>query len=115
MIGICQGQTELSSPLLPTVGLSLTPPDRTCPVRLCRERICIGAVPFFGPEFCFSFRSTAKRDQSFICTYPAWRPGFHGRLSLGNPPASKQCFRCIGKVRPPLHRPVTARTGGNSR
>jgi hypothetical protein len=41
--------------------------------------------------------------------------GLHGRLSLGNPPALKQCFRCIGRACPPLHRPVTARTGGNSR
>jgi hypothetical protein len=48
------------------------------------------AVRLFGPEFSVSFRSTAKRDQSFICAYPAFSEGLHGRLSLGNPPALKQ-------------------------
>jgi hypothetical protein len=120
MIGICQGQTGFSSPpvfvkdkrscpqpLLPTGVVSSRSPDRTCPVRPYRERICIrGSSVYSAPSFCVSFRSTAKRDQSFICAYPALREGLHGRLSLGNPPALKQCFRCIGRARPPLHRPV---------
>jgi hypothetical protein len=107
MIGICQGQTGFSSPpvfvkdkrscpqpLLPTGVVSSRSPDRTCPVRPYRERICIrGSSVYSAPSFCVSFRSTAKRDQSFICAYPALREGLHGRLSLGNPPALKQCFR----------------------
>jgi len=44
----------------------------------------------FGLEFLHRLGSTAKRDQSFICAYPALREGLHGRLSLGNPPALKQ-------------------------
>ncbi len=53
---------------------------------------------FFGPEFLASFLgSTAKRDQSFIRTYPGFREGLHGSLSLGNPPALKQSLRCIGR------------------
>src|SRR6516162_26229 len=61
---------------------------------------------FSAPSFCVWLRSTAKRDQSFIFTYPAFSEGLHGRLSLGNPPALKQCFWCIGRACPPLHRPV---------
>ena len=46
----------------------------------------------FGLEFLHRVGSTAKRDQSFICAYPAFREGLHGSLSLGNPPALKQSF-----------------------
>ena len=53
-------------------------------------------------SFCFLFRSTAKRDQSFICTYPAFREGLHGRLSLGNPPALKQSFQVYREGTPSL-------------
>src|SRR6516225_5568802 len=94
----------------------LTLPDRTWPSPpLIGSVFVLVQFGFRSPSFCVSFRSTAKRDQSFICTYPAFSEGLHGRLSLGNPPALKQCFRCIGRARPPLHRPVSARTGGNSR
>ena len=57
---------------------------------------------FSAPSFCFSFRSTAKRDQSFICTYPAFGEGLHGRLSLGNPPALKQSFQVYREGTPSL-------------
>jgi hypothetical protein len=120
MIGICQGQTGFSSPpvfvkdkrscpqpLLPTGVVSSRSPDRTCPVRPYRERICIrGSSVYSAPSFCVSFRSTAKRDQSFICAYPALREGLHGRLSLGNPPALKQCFRVYREGTSSPHRPV---------
>jgi hypothetical protein len=83
-----------------TNGVVLTaPPDGA----LGSSRFLIGARPvpisesvfvfgssFFGPSFCIVCGSTAKRDQSFICTYPALREGLYGRLSLGNPPALKQ-------------------------
>src|SRR6516162_6036452 len=67
-----------------------------------RERICICTVRFSAPSFSVSLRSTAKRDQSFICAYPAFREGLHGRLSLGNPPALKQCFRVYREGVPSL-------------
>src|SRR5215469_16757345 len=59
-------------------------------------------VRFFGPSFCVSLRSTAKRDQSFICAYPAFREGLHGRLSLGNPPALKQSVQVYREGTPSL-------------
>ena len=44
----------------------------------------------FRPRVFASSWSTAKRDQSFICTFPALGEVLHGRVSLGNPPALKQ-------------------------
>jgi hypothetical protein len=40
--------------------------------RLIGERIYISAVPFSAPSLCIVLGSTAKRDQSFICAYPAF-------------------------------------------
>jgi len=59
---------------------------------LCRliSRVFVFVQFVFRPEFLYRLGSTAKRDQSFICTYPALGEGLHGRLSLGNPPALKQ-------------------------
>src|SRR5262245_59281608 len=69
-----------------------------CPFRLL-SGVCLYLVQFVfsAPSFCVWLRSTAKRDQSFICTYPAFSEGLHGRLSLGNPPALKQSSWCIGR------------------
>src|SRR5215469_981909 len=68
-----------------------------------RERILyLQQFVFSAPSFCVSLRSTAKRDQSFICAYPAFREGLHGRLSLGNPPALKQCLRVYREGVPSL-------------
>jgi hypothetical protein len=68
-----------------------------------RERILYLQQFVFRPRVFFvSLRSTAKRDQSFICAYPAFREGLHGRLSLGNPPALKQCFRVYRESVPSL-------------
>ena len=54
MIGICQGQTELSLPLLPTVGFVSS---RFLTGRALSDsyqgRICIRAVRLFGPEFLY--------------------------------------------------------------
>jgi len=55
-----------------------------------------------APSFCVWLRSTAKCDQSFICTYPAFREGLHGRLSWGNPPALKQSFQVYREGTPSL-------------
>jgi len=57
---------------------------------------------FSAPSFCVWLRSTAKRDQSFICMYPAFGEGLHGRLSLGNPPALKQSFQVYREGTPSL-------------
>src|SRR5262249_794662 len=107
-----------SCPLLPSEGGSKLQRFLTGrALRTCIESVfvCSCSSVFSAPSFWHRVGSTAKRDQSFICAYPAFREGLHGRLSLGNPPALKQSFRCIGKQRLPSHRPVTARTGGNSR
>ena len=90
MIGICQGQTELSSPLLPTEPLVAHASLIGAPCSAISEAYLYFCSSFFGPEFLHRLGSTAKRDQSFICTYPALGEGFYGRLSLGNPPALKQ-------------------------
>src|SRR6516164_10316078 len=104
MIGNCQGQTELSLRLLPTEGLCQA--HASCQdvpsTPLIGAYLCSCSSFFSAPSFCVLLRSTAKRDQSFICTYPAFGEGLHGRLSLGNPPALKQCRRCIGRAPPPL-------------
>jgi len=91
MIGICQGQTELSSPVPPD-GAVVSPHSLTgrAQCALSRERIYISVQFVFRLRVFDRLGSTAKRDQSFICAYPALRGGLHGRLSLGNPPALKQ-------------------------
>ena len=87
---ICQGQTELSSRSSQRRPVSSTIPNRTRTLAPLSVRICVRAVRFRPLEFLHRLGSTAKRDQSFICAYPALREGLHGRLSLGNPPALKQ-------------------------
>ena len=107
MIGNCQGQTELSSPLLPTEPLVAHASLIGAPCSAISEAYLYFCSSFFGPEFLHRLGSTAKRDQSFICTYPALGEGFYGRLSLGNPPALKQSvqvyreasLRCTGRLR----------------
>src|SRR6266536_2708942 len=90
MIGICQGQTELSfalpltERLIPTTGTHIAHPWR------CRSQTLFRACAARSvSSFCICIGSTAKRDQSFICAYRT-SEGRHGRLSLGNPPALKQ-------------------------
>ena len=101
MIGNCQGQTELSSPLLPMGVVSSRFLTGRALYASYWERICITQFVFSAPSFCVSLRSTAKRDQSFICAYPA-SEGLHRRLSLGNPPALKQSFRVYREGLPSL-------------
>ena len=104
MIGNCQGQTELSLRLLPTEGLCQA--HASCQdvpsTPLIGAYLCSCSSFFSAPSFCVLLRSTAKRDQSFICAYPAFREGLHGRLSLGNPPALKQSLRVYREGTPSL-------------
>ena len=90
MIGICQGQTELSSGSSQRRPVSSTIPNRTRALCTPVGSVYVFVQFVFGLEFLHRLGSTAKRDQSFICAYPALREGLHGRLSLGNPPALKQ-------------------------
>ena len=46
MTGICQGQTELSLPDLPTEPFGRSRFLKARPIPFCRERICICAVRF---------------------------------------------------------------------
>jgi hypothetical protein len=82
-----------------TNGVVLTAPPRGLWYRTLTDRrnpvspfvsVVVFVQLVFRPEFFTSSGSTAKRDQSFICTSPALGEGLHGRLSLGNPPALKQ-------------------------
>jgi hypothetical protein len=84
MIGICQGQTELSSPLpLPEVFVN-SHSRQPVPSAAVMGVYVFSCSSLFGFEFLQRLGSTAKRDQSFICAYPAFREGLHGSLSLGN-------------------------------
>ena len=116
MIGICQGQTELSSRILPTETLcSSTIPEQARALCTPVGSVYVFVQFVFGLEFLHRLGSTAKRDQSFICAYPALREGLHGRLSLGNPPALKQSVWVHREASLPRTGRYTARTGGNSR
>src|SRR5215467_8972698 len=78
MIGICQGQTELSSPHPPDGGLLASSRALTGRALYASYRAVFVFVQFVysAPSFCVLFRSTAKRDQSFISTYPASSEAF---------------------------------------
>jgi hypothetical protein len=85
MIGICQGQTELSSPSSRRRVVSSRFLTGRALYASYRERILyLQQFVFLAPSFCVSVRSTAKRDQSFICAYPAFREGL-STIAIGPP------------------------------
>ena len=105
---VCRAERSFDAPAPQLVRL-LGRVDLIAFVGRVPEPVCtlIGSVFVFvqfvcsAPSFCVSLRSTAKRDQSFICAYPGFR-GLHGRLSLGNPPALKQCLQVYREGTPSL-------------
>jgi hypothetical protein len=94
MIGVCQVTDVLILACVPegTDGVVLTPPpdgllahvpERTWTRVYLSGAYLYGAVSFFGPEFLLLIQINGKRDQSFICTYPAFRRRPSRKIEFG--------------------------------